>query len=515
MILSLIIVPVSAVFFSPTSYEDRENVVVEVGKVTSTRTQIPYEASALPSCFYMNVQMKVEETCRVLCKRDHTRNEMKLFRAMIDNGYRVSLAIDGLPAVDRDERGFAVGYAVEDVDGQDGEEREKRQHLIYNHLRLTVKYNLQHIVGFEVEPFSINHDWDHTAEETALETCDEHSPQSVDRHGEVVYTYDVQWVPSSVIWARRWDVFLPDDEIHFFSIVNSLMIVIFLTGVVGMILVRTLRRDIASDDEEGWKLLSNDVFREPPFAELLSALVGSGAQILGMCFLFKTPLIGYVVTSVLNGYVATKLYCKGLGLVIVPTLFCISILWIDFVLRAQGSSLPFARYVGLAIPLVFLGKRRGLEIRETPPRSIPPQWWLLPTLFGGILPFGAVCIELFFLMSSLWLHQIYYPLIITLVILVATCAQVTIVLTYFQLCNEDYRWHWRSFFSSGSAAFYLFLYSIWYYFAKLDIQGLKPNMLYFASMTIFAFAFFLLCGSIGFLAAFFFVFKIYDAIKLD
>ena len=27
---------------------------------------------------------------------------------------------------------------------------------------------------------------------------------------------------------------------------------------------------------------------------------------------------------------------------------------------------------------------------------------------GGILPFGSVCIELFFIMSALWLHQIYY-----------------------------------------------------------------------------------------------------------
>lgn len=405
-----------------------------------------------------------------------------------------------------------MGYAIDEVDPQDGEEREKRQHLIHNHLRLTIKYNEQHIVGFEVEPFSINHDWDH-AGELRLDTCD-HGPQSIDRHGEIVYTYDVQWVPSSIPWSRRWDVFLPDDEIHFFSIMNSLMIVIFLTGIVGIILIRTLRKDIASDEEEGWKLLKNDVLREPPFAQLLSALVGSGAQILFMCFLFRMPLLAYVASSVLNGIVASSLYCKNL-LALVPSLFVASILWIDFILRAQGSSLPFARYTPLSIPLVFVCRRRGLESRETAPRSIPPQWWLLPTLFGGILPFGAVCIELFFLMSSMWLHQIYYPLIITLFILVATCAQVTIVLTYFQLCNEDYRWQWRSFFSSGSAALYLFLYSIWYYFAKLDIQGVKPNMLYFASMTIFAFAFFLLCGSIGFLAAFLFVFKIYDAIKLD
>ena len=60
-----------------------------------------------------------------------------------------------------------------------------------------------------------------------------------------------------------------------------------------------------------------------------------------------------------------------------------------------------------------------------------------------MLPFGAVCIELFFIMSALWLHQIYYVvgfLVAVLLILTATCAEMAIVLAYFQLCNEDYRW---------------------------------------------------------------------------
>jgi transmembrane 9 superfamily protein 2/4 len=46
-----------------------------------------------------------------------------------------------------------------------------------------------------------------------------------------------------VTWARRWDVYLhanPDDEIHVFSIINSLMIVLFLSAVVAMIMMRTL-----------------------------------------------------------------------------------------------------------------------------------------------------------------------------------------------------------------------------------------------------------------------------------
>lgn len=54
--------------------------------------------------------------------------------------------------------------------------------------------------------------------------------------GEVIYTYDVEWRQSDVTWSHRWDVYFtgnPDDEIHYFSIVNSLMIVLFLTGTIG------------------------------------------------------------------------------------------------------------------------------------------------------------------------------------------------------------------------------------------------------------------------------------------
>ena len=85
------------------------------------------------------------------------------------------------------------------------------------------------------------------------------------------------------------------------------------------------------------------------------------------------------------------------------------------------------------------------------PRLVPPQPWYmhpaLTTIFGGILPFGAVSVELFFVMSAIWLHQIYYIfgfLFLVSMILVATCAEITILLCYFQLCNEDYAWWWRS-----------------------------------------------------------------------
>ena len=85
---------------------------------------------------------------------------------------------------------------------------------------------------------------------------------------------------------------MTDTQIHWFSIVNSLLILIFLTGMVAMIIMRTLHADFRrfremnsqeeSQEEIGWKLVAGDVFRPPSFRLLLSVLVGSGVQIFAM-----------------------------------------------------------------------------------------------------------------------------------------------------------------------------------------------------------------------------------------
>merc|ERR1712153_176728 len=107
------------------------------------------------------------------------------------------------------------------------------------------------------------------------------------------------------------------------------------------------------------------------------------------------------------------------------------------------------------------------------------------SLVGGLLPFGSVFTELFFIMSSLWQHQFYYLfgfLALVLVILVVTCAEISIALTYFQLTSEDYHWWWRSFFASASSAVYVFLYSVLYFSSRLQINKPVSTMLYFGYM---------------------------------
>ena len=55
------------------------------------------------------------------------------------------------------------------------------------------------------------------------------------------------------------------------------------------------------------------------------------------------------------------------------------------------------------------------------------------------MPFAVIFIELFFILKSIWQDQFYYMfgfLGLVFVILVTTVIEITIVITYFQLCGE-------------------------------------------------------------------------------
>ena len=67
-----------------------------------------------------------------------------------------------------------------------------------------------------------------------------------------------------------------------------------------------------------------------------------------------------------------------------------------------------------------------------------------------------------------------------------TSAEIAIVMTYYQLCSEDYNWWWRSFLTPGSSALYLFIYACVYFHTKLEITGTVSVMLYFGYMGMIA-----------------------------
>jgi len=370
------------------------------------------------------------------------------------------------------------------------------------------------------------------------------------------------------------------DKVHWFSIVNSILIVLFLAFMVAMILVRSLNRDISkynrvmTDEEKadereetGWKLVHADVFRPPlEYPMIFCVIVGTGMQLVICAFFlilfaaigFLSPanrgsiMIGMLLLFVLMGsfagFTSARLYktfkgkqwqkCTLLTATLFPGIAFAVFFVLDIIVWSYGSTgaVPILTMIailtlwfGISVPLVFLGAYFGYKkdpiefpvVTSNIPRQIPDQPWYLNSsltiLLGGILPFGACFVELFFVMSSIWMDQYYYVfgfLFLVYIILGVTCAEITTVLCYFQLCSEDYRWWWRSLLTSGSTALYVFLYSV-VYFARLESNMFVTYLLYFGYMAAISMGLFLVTGTIGFFSCLYFNYQIYGSIKVD
>ena len=65
---------------------------------------------------------------------------------------------------------------------------------------------------------------------------------------------------------------------------------------------------------------------------------------------------------------------------------------------------------------------------------------------------SAISVELYYIFATVWgreVYTLYGILLVVFFILMSVTACISIALTYFQLSIEDYRWWWRSIFSSG------------------------------------------------------------------
>lgn len=327
---------------------------------------------------------------------------------------------------------------------------------------------------------------------------------------KIEFTYEVNWYKSDIKFEDRFNKYLDasffQHRIHWFSIFNSFMMVIFLVGLVTMILMRTLRKDYARYskdddiddmerdlcDEYGWKQIHGDVFRTPSHPMLLSILIGTGYQIAVVTFfvtiiailgnpytergsLLSTAIFVYAATSPVNGYFGGSLYAQYggkrwikqmfLSAFFHPAIICGTAFLINFIAIYYHTSraIPFGSMVLITciclfviLPLTLIGTVLGRNfqgIANNPcrvnavPRPLPEKKWFMEpeiiVLLGGILPFGSIFIEMYFILTSFWAYKIYYVygfMLLVFLILTTVTVCVTIVCTYFLLNAEDYRW---------------------------------------------------------------------------
>lgn len=92
------------------------------------------------------------------------------------------------------------------------------------------------------------------------------------------------------------------------------------------------------------------------------------------------------------------------------------------------------------------------------------------------------------------MYYMFGFIMLAFLVLIIVCAQTAVLLCYFHLCAEDYRWWWRSFFATGTTALYLLLFCMHYFFYKTTITGTLSYLVYFGYTFVTVFLFFILTG---------------------
>jgi len=498
----------------------------------------------------LDIEFKADISSTPYCEIQLTEEKQKAFIYAVKNHYWYQMYLDDLPV-------WGIVGEMEDEEGT-------ASYYIWTHKKFDIGFNGKQIVDVNL-----------TSENKVKLKLD----------AKIPFTYEVNWKKSNVKFEDRFDKYLDPNffqhRIHWFSIFNSFMMVIFLVGLVSMILMRTLRKDYArySKDEElddmerdlgdeyGWKQVHGDVFRPASHSMLFSALVGAGYQvtvvvlsviifaILGELYtergsLLSTAIFVYAATSPVNGYFGGSLYARMGGKIwirqmllsafMLPALVCGTAFFINFIAIYYHASraIPFGTMVAVTcicifviLPLTLVGTVLGRNLAGQPdfpcrinavPRPIPEKKWFMEpaviVVLGGVLPFGSIFIEMYFIFTSFWAYKIYYVygfMLLVFIILMIVTVCVTIVCTYFLLNAEDYRWQWTSFLAAASTSGYVYMYSFYYFFFKTKMYGLFQTAFYFGYMALFSLALGIMCGTVGYVGTSVFVRKIYSTVKID
>uniref|UniRef100_A0A158P8W4 Transmembrane 9 superfamily member n=1 Tax=Angiostrongylus cantonensis TaxID=6313 RepID=A0A158P8W4_ANGCA len=498
----------------------------------------------------LDIKFRTDTMKTVFCKKKLTNDEYQTFVYAIKNSYFYQMYLDDMP----------IWGMVGEVD----DSVSPPVYKLYTFKQLDIGFNDKQVVDVNLTSGG------HTDIHPGL---------------ELEFTYEVRWKQSSVLFADRFDKYLDPSffqhRIHWFSIFNSFMMVVFLVGLVWMILVRTLRKDYARyqkeesiddldadlGDEYGWKQVHGDVFRAPSMPLLFASCIGAGYHVFTVAVitvilaiigefytergsLLSAAIFVYAASSPVNGYAGGSMYARfggrhwirqmALGAFLLPSLVCGVAFLINFIAIYYHASraIPFTVMLAVTaiclfviLPLTLVGTVLGRNMAgqgdypcrvNAVPRPIPDKKWFvqpwLIVLMGGILPFGSIFIEMYFIFTSFWAYKIYYVygfMLLVILILAVVTVCVTIVCCYFLLNAEDYRWRWTSFLAGSSTALYVYLYSVYYFFFKTKMYGLFQTVFYFGYMGIFSAALGLMTGTIGYVGTAKFVRKIYSTVKID
>ena len=314
--------------------------------VTALHGDALYEEPALPLYFKRNIYCG--QLCVLLPTQDGFGNSALLQQA-IQDGYHYQFLIDQLPVAFRYENqdriamqywgGIPLGMSQVDASDERFNEfvnnTQQQPSFLYNHYRIELLHDNEHILRTTIQPFSIRHNVTDYTKWPALpmgepmpQACRDRSqhlpvyygqlqeipPQPLESQDPILFTYDVVWTAytgkSSKPYVSRWSVFLQmDNGVPITVPLFSLLVAILVNGMLIGVLVTWVLRDLSykpltslveletQEQEREAQLwpLSTRVFFTPRYASLMVVCCGNGAQWLlaGLAYviLFRCGLV--------------------------------------------------------------------------------------------------------------------------------------------------------------------------------------------------------------------------------
>ncbi|PSR91018.1 Transmembrane 9 superfamily member 3 like, partial [Actinidia chinensis var. chinensis] len=191
-----------------------------------------------------------------VCKKKLTKEEVAQFRSAVSEDYYFQMYYDDLP----------IWGFLGKVDKEGKADPSDYKYHLFKHLHFQIFYNKDRVIEINVrtDPYA-------------------HVDLTEDKEVYVDFMYTVKWRQTNSPFDKRMDKYsqsslLPHHlEIHWFSfsIINSCVTVLLLTGFLATILMQVLKNDFvkyahdeetADDQEEtGWKYIHGDVFRFPKY----------------------------------------------------------------------------------------------------------------------------------------------------------------------------------------------------------------------------------------------------------